>query len=51
VGRLEPSVASAIATLAKTSVQLSQDIELEQRLTALEAIVDPQRDPKIRRIG
>ncbi len=51
VGRLEPSVASAIATLAKTSVQLSQDIEMEQRLTALEAIVDPARDPKIRRIG
>ncbi len=50
-GKVEPSVASAIATLAKTSVQLSQDIELEGRIAALEAIVDPTRDPKIRRIG
>jgi len=50
-GKIEPSVATAIASLAKTSVQLSNEIELEARLTALEAIVDPTRDPKIRRIG
>ncbi len=51
VGKIEPSVASAIATLAKTSVQLSHDLELEARLTALEAVIDHQQDSKIRRIS
>ncbi len=50
-GTMEPAQASAIAGLAKTSVQLSHDLELEARIAALEAIVDPTRDPKIRRIG
>lgn len=51
-GAMEPSAASAIAGLAKASLQVSHDLELEQRLAALEAIVaDPARDPKIRRIG
>lgn len=36
-GTLEPSQASAIATLAKTSVALTHDLELEERLARLEA--------------
>ena len=36
LGKIEPSVASAIATLAKTSVQLTADIELEARISVLE---------------
>lgn len=35
-GSLEPSQAQAIAALAKTSVSLSQDLEMEQRIAALE---------------
>lgn len=35
-GSLEPSQASAIANLAKTSVQLANDLELEERIRALE---------------
>jgi hypothetical protein len=35
-GTLEPSQASAIATLAKTSVAITHDIELEARIAALE---------------
>jgi hypothetical protein len=51
-GRMEPSVASAIATLAKTALQLSADLDLERRIVALEeaAGVD-QSDGKIRRIA
>lgn len=51
-GTLEPSQASAIAQLAKTSVSLSHDLELEQRIEALEAVaaVDHGTD-RIRRIG
>lgn len=36
-GELEPSRAQAIATLAKTSVSLSHDLELEARIAELEA--------------
>lgn len=36
-GELEPAQASAIAALAKTSLQLSHDIEHEGRIAALEA--------------
>ncbi len=37
LGKIEPSVASAIAALAKASVALSHDLELEARISALEA--------------
>jgi hypothetical protein len=50
-GTMEPAQASAIAGLAKASVSITNEIELEARLTALEALIDPTRDPKIRRIG
>jgi len=36
-GTVEPGVATAIAALAKTSVALSHDLELESRISALEA--------------
>ncbi len=36
-GHLEPSQAQAIASLAKTSVSITNEIELEARLSALEA--------------
>jgi len=36
VGTIEPAVATAIATLAKTSVALAHDMEIELRIAALE---------------
>jgi hypothetical protein len=36
-GAVEPGVATAIAALAKASVAVSQDLELEARLARLEA--------------
>lgn len=36
-GTMEPGQASAIAQLARTSLQLQHDMELEQRIAALEA--------------
>jgi hypothetical protein len=36
LGLVEPAVAGAIATLAKTSVALAHDLEIEGRLAALE---------------
>ena len=36
VGTIEPSVATAIATLAKASVAITTDIDLERRIEALE---------------
>ncbi len=36
LGLVEPAVATAIATLAKTSVALAHDLEIEGRLAALE---------------
>lgn len=51
-GRLEPSVATAIATLARVSVSLTTEIELEQRIAALEAAVQQETHPQpIRRIA
>lgn len=51
-GTLEPAQASAIAGLAKASVQLSHDLELEQRIAALETAAGIQQDTgKIRRIA
>ncbi len=51
-GTMEPSQASAIATLAKTSVQLTIELELEERIAALEAAVNqPQAPGNLRRIA
>ena len=36
MGSIEPSVASAIATLAKASVSITTEIDLERRIQALE---------------
>ena len=49
-GLIEPAVAGAIATLAKTSVALTHDLELEGRLAALEeaAGISP---PNVTRLG
>jgi hypothetical protein len=38
-GALEPAQASAIATLAKTSITITAEIELEQRIAALERVI------------
>lgn len=37
IGRIEPAVATALATLAKASVAITVDIDLEKRIEALEA--------------
>lgn len=50
LGKIEPSVASAIATLAKTSVQLRADLEMEQRLAALEQAAGITQGTGIRRV-
>jgi hypothetical protein len=49
-GRLEPAVASAIAGLAKTAVQLTADLEMEQRIAALEAAAGVNQPGSLRRI-
>lgn len=51
-GTLEPAQASAIATLAKTSVSITNEIQLEERIRALEtaAGISPS-DNTIRRIA
>ncbi len=36
VGKIEPAVATAIATLAKASIAITVDIDLEKRIEALE---------------
>ncbi len=52
LGKIEPSVAAAIATLAKASVSLTAELELEQRIAALEASVGVNRPiSNIRRIS
>ena len=53
VGTIEPAVATAIAMLAKTSVALSHDLEMEARLAALEraAGITPPNVTSLRRIG
>ena len=38
-GQMEPAQASAIANLAKTSVQPTAELELEQRIAALERVI------------
>jgi hypothetical protein len=51
-GRLEPSQASAIATLAKTSVAITNEIELEERIAALEQAAGiEQTSRSLRRIA
>jgi hypothetical protein len=51
-GPLEPSQASAIATLAKTSVAITNEIELEARIAALEAAAGIDQTPgTMRRIA
>jgi hypothetical protein len=49
-GQMEPSQASVIATLAKASVQLTAELELEQRIAALEAAAGMNRPSNIRRV-
>lgn len=49
-GRLEPSQASAIATLAKTAIQVSADVEMEQRIAALEEVAGIAPRATVRRI-
>ena len=53
LGLVEPAVAGAIATLAKTSVALAHDMELEARLAALEEAtgISPAKVTSIRRAG
>ncbi len=52
LGKIEPAVAGAIATLAKASVSLSAELELEARISALEASVGVnQPGSNIRRFG
>jgi len=52
-GVIEPAVAQAIASLAKTSVALAHDMELEARLAALEeaAGISPANVTSIRGAG
>ncbi len=51
-GAMEPSQATAIANLAKTSVAITNEIELEQRIAALEVSAGlSQPRSNIRRIG
>lgn len=48
-GDMSPSVASAIATLARTAVAVTQDVELMKRIEALEDRVKT-KDPAIRKV-
>jgi hypothetical protein len=49
-GHLEPSQATAIANLAKVSVQLTAELELEQRIAALEAAAGLSQGTQLRRV-
>jgi hypothetical protein len=49
-GAMEPAQASAIANLAKTSVSITNEIELEQRIAALERAVGVNQGTGIRRV-
>jgi hypothetical protein len=49
-GTLEPSQAGAIATLARTSVQLTGELELEARIAALEAAAGLSQGTQLRRV-
>ena len=51
-GAMEPAQATAIANLAKTSISITNEIELEQRIAALETAAGMnQPGTNIRRIG
>lgn len=51
-GAVEPAVAGAIANLAKVSLGLKSDLELEQRISALEDAARESRGPSpLRRFG
>lgn len=51
-GAMEPSQAQAIAALAKASVSLAHDLELEQRIAALEEVTGlTQTPPNVRRFN
>jgi hypothetical protein len=49
-GTMEPGQASAVASLARTSLQLSHDLELEQRITQLEEAAGIM-PPNVRRLS
>ncbi len=49
-GTLEPAQASAIASLAKTSVSITNQIEMEARLAALEAAAGISEGTRLRRV-
>ncbi len=50
-GRVEPNVATAIAGLAKVAVQLHGDLDIERRLTDLEAATNaPDGRRSLRRV-
>jgi hypothetical protein len=50
LGTLEPAMTSAIATLAKTAMQLKADAELEARLQRLEQAAGIHQGTGIRRV-
>lgn len=49
-GTLEPSQASAIANLAKTSVSITNELELEERIKALEEAAGLNQAHGLRRV-
>lgn len=50
-GTMEPGQASAIAQLARTSLQVQHDLEVERRLEALESALDIPAPANVRRIA
>lgn len=50
-GEMEPSQASAIATLAKTSVAVTNELQLEERIQRLEEAAGLALPPNVRRFG
>lgn len=50
LGKIEPSVATAIATLAKTSLQVASELEMEGRLAALEQAAGINQGTGLRRV-
>ncbi len=49
-GAMEPAQATAIANLAKTSVAITNEIELEARIAALEAAAGVSQGTQLRRV-
>lgn len=49
-GKIEPSVASALATLAKAAVSISNEIELEQWIAMLEVKAGLNQGTSLRRV-